>query len=268
MLKILTLSWEGKDKLEKLYPTLINSLNGIDYEWWIKDNGSKDKTVDLDDIWNNDQVHFIQYPHNRDNFSEGCNYLFKEANPKDDNYILLLNNDVMFNDTTSIKNMISIIEKDEDVGVVGARLLYTGTNILQHAGVVFVPNYHTPDHFRAKQVSDDKSKQNRLFQAITGACLLTTAKIFKDVGMLDHKLVWCFDDIDYCLSVKNKLNKKIVYCGNTNIYHEESASLKKNPVNRMFLQPNIKYFLTKWHGKYTIDRDIYIANPNYNLYTV
>ena len=37
MLKILTLSWQGNNKLARLYPTFLNALNDIDYEWWIKD---------------------------------------------------------------------------------------------------------------------------------------------------------------------------------------------------------------------------------------
>jgi GT2 family glycosyltransferase len=266
MLKILTLNWEGKDKLEKLYPTLINSLKGIDYEFYIKDNGSKDGSVDLGKIWNNNKLHIIPYPHNRDNFSEGVNFLFKEANPNDNDLILLLNNDVIFNDSTSIKNMISIMEKDKSVGVVGARQLYTGTNKIQHAGVVFIPFYDTPMHFRAGEVADDNSKLNRTFQAITGSVLITRTDIFKAAGQMPIQQRWAFDDVDFCLSVHYNLHKKIVYCGNTNIYHEESASLKKNPVNKLFLQHNLKTFLGKWHGKYSIDRDIYLTNPHHNLY--
>ena len=65
------------------------------------------------------------------------NYLFNIASPADNDTIMLLNNDVIFNDTTSINSMLNIMHKDPSVGVVGARLLYTGTNKLQHAGVVF-----------------------------------------------------------------------------------------------------------------------------------
>ena len=39
-----------------------------------------------------------------------------------------------------------------------------------------------------------------------------------------------------------------MYCGKTNVYHEESASLKKNPVNKMMMPHNVSAFRKKWEG--------------------
>jgi GT2 family glycosyltransferase len=262
LLHILTLNWNGKEKLKELYPSLIKSLSNIDYHWYIRDHNSNDGSQLLNDEWQNDKVSIIRYHTNKENFSQGCTWLFNEAKPSPDDYVMLLNNDVVFNDTTSISNMISLFEKDADIGVVGARLLYKDTNKLQHAGVIFVPGYKTPTHFRAHEVADDLSKQNREFQAITGAVLITKAKYFQ----MDSNLIWAFDDVDMCMTIKFDMHKKIVYCGNTNIFHEESASLKKNPVNKMFLKHNLQYFLTKWKDRYQIDQEAYITNPKHNLY--
>lgn len=273
MLHILTLNWNGKDKLKQLYPSLINSLSNIDYHWHIRDHNSNDGSQLLNDEWKNDKVNIIKYHTNTENFSQGCNFLFNQAKPNPEDYILLLNNDIVFNDTTSLKNMIELFEKDADIGVVGARLLYKGTNKMQHAGVIFVPGYKTPTHFRTGEVADELSKQNREFQAVTGAVLLTKAKYYENCFTnkgntkgLDQSLIWCFDDVDLSMAIKYNMNKKIVYCGNTNIFHEESASLKKNPVNKMFLKHNLQYFLTKWKDRYQIDQEAYTSNPKHNLY--
>jgi len=275
MLKILTLNWNGKDKLEKLYPSLINSLKNIDYEWFVKDNNSKDGSIEYLNSFNNNKVKVFAYPNNQQNFSEGCNYIFNKAAPKDNDYIMLLNNDIIFNDTESINKMLSIIKNDDSVGVVGARLLYTNTDLLQHAGVVFVPKYNTPIHFRGREKTDKDSEKNRLFQAVTGAICITKAEYYKNayttnksgISGLNENLNWAFDDIDLCLSVKYNLGKKIVYCGGTNISHEESASLKKNPTNKLFLKHNLTYFLNKWKDRYVIDREIYTKDNKYNLYS-
>lgn len=275
MLKIFTLSWNGKDKLQKLYPTLISSLSDVEYEWHIKDNGSQDDTMSLSKDWNNGRINLINYPHNRDNFSRGCNFLFKEASPKDDDLILLLNNDVSFIDKSSISSMINLIEKDANIGVVGARLLFTDTNKLQHAGVVFDPIYKTPTHFRLGQVSDKNAEQNRKFQAVTGAVWLTKSIYYQNIcttnssklNGLDELFIWSFDDIDGCLSINYNMNKKIVYCGTTNIYHEQSATLKKNPANKLFLNHNLLHLFNKWQKRYVIDGDIYKGNAKHNLYS-
>ena len=85
---------------------------------------------------------------------------------------------------------------------------------------------------------------------------------------MDENYFWAFDDVDLCLSIKYNMNKKIVYCGNTNIFHEESASLKKNPTNKLFLNHNLKYMFEKWAGRYDIDKKTYTENTRHNLYLV
>jgi|SRR5579885_2253900 len=273
MLYVFTLTWNGLDKLTKLKESLIPALQGINYTWLIKDNASKDETVSVASSWEGN-IKVIPYKDNRQNFAEGMNFLFNEASPADNDQILLLNNDVIFNDQNSLKSMREILGNDPEVGVVGARLLYTGTNRLQHAGVVFDPAFHAPIHFRCNEPSDEQAEKDRLFQVVTGAVLLTKADHFRNVykdnksgiNGMDERFIWAFDDVDFCLSIHHNLKKKIVYCGKTNIFHEESASLKKNPANKLFVNHNLKLLREKWNGRCLIDKDIYLRNPNHNLY--
>ena len=61
---------------------------------------------------------------------------------------------------------------------------------------------------------------------------------------------------------------KIVYCGNTVILHEESASLKKNPVQKLFMHNNVTHFKKKWwdgqNPRYKLDHQAYISNSAHN----
>jgi len=97
-------------------------------------------------------------------------------------------------------------------------------------------------------------------QAVTAALALTRGKEFGNIWTnkdgsrgMDEGFFWCFDDVDACLSIKYKQNKRVVYCGKTKIYHEESASLKKNPVNKLMSPHNVGYFRKKWGGVYKKD---------------
>lgn len=273
MLHLLTLTWNAVDKLSALHDSLMPALEGIEHRWLIKDNASKDETVSKASTWG-ETVKVIPYKDNRQNFSEGCNFLFKEANPADNDYVMLLNNDIIFNDKDSIKKMLDLIQKDNSVGMVGARLLYTNTDLLQHAGVVFNPTYKTPMHFRAGQKSDEEAARNREFQVVTGAVCITKAEYFRNafdknksgIKGMDENYFWAFDDVDLCLSIKYNLNKKIVYCGSTNIFHEESASLKKNPTNKLFLNHNLQYMFNKWGNRYVIDQKTYTDDKKHALY--
>ena len=273
MLHLLTLTYNGLDRLTKLYKSLIPALGNTSYTWHIKDNGSKDDTVETVKSWEGN-IRVVAYKDNRQNFAEGMNYIFHDAAPADNDLVMMLNNDVIFNDTTSITNMTEIIRKDPKVGAVGARLLYTDSNLLQHAGVVFDKTYNTPMHFRARQPTDENAEKNRLFQVVTGAVLVTRASNYRNVckknksGLvgMDENFHWAFDDVDLCLSINYHQKQKIVYCGNTNIFHEESASLKKNPVNKLFLNHNLMYLFDKWQKTYVIDGDIYVKDTKHNLY--
>jgi GT2 family glycosyltransferase len=267
----LTLTWNNFNRLNKLKESLVPLLKGDDL-WLIKDNASKDNTVEKIIEWNNKNIKVIAYKDNTHNFSQGMNYLFNEASPKDNDDIMLLNDDVVFNDDKSIKLMQTILNK-KNVGVVGARLCYLNSNILQHAGVVFNEKCRSPEHFRLNEVSDFNAEKNRLFQVVTGAVLLTKAEYFKNVFVnksgnkgMDENYHWAFDDVDFCLSIKYNMKKDIVYCGKTDIFHEESSSLKKNPVNHLFLNHNLNYLRNKWNNKVIYDKEQYISNTNCRLF--
>lgn len=269
MLNILTLTWNKLDKLRALKESLIPALEGIDYTWFIKDNASIDNTAEEASSWG-DKVNVTKYKDNLQNFSQGMNHIFNVAAPKDKDLVMLLNNDMTIGDKTSIHKMISLLKGD--VGAVGAKLLYTGSRKIQHAGVIF-PNHGLPLNYRRGDQDDAVASQNRYFQAVTGAIMVMRADTYKNIcttnksgiGGLCENLIWCFDDIDACLSIVNNQDKKIVYCGETNIFHDESASLKENPVNKLFMDYNVKYFQNKWRGKYLNDLDKYATNQKYNL---
>jgi len=276
----LTLSWEGIEDLKKMRLGLCQNM-AILYnkegklmpgcevaEWHIRDNGSKDGTVKEVNGWrylSDSNVICTPYDigHNRDSFATGVNYLFEKANPKDDDLVVLVNNDVEFPKHDSILKMHRLMKKTK-AAVVGVRLLYTGTDKLQHAGVIFGPRYgNMPYHFRHGEKSDSNAKKNRYFQAVTAAVCLINPVSFRRVGGMDEKFDgWCFEDVDLFLRIGQ--DEKIAYCGDTFIYHEESASLKKNPVNKLFMNKSVRYFREKWSGKYDLDHEKYLADSKYN----
>jgi GT2 family glycosyltransferase len=262
MIKVLTLTWNGNHLLNNLKDGLIKNLNktGLPWAWFIRSNGCKDETIE--NFSNVENVYLQKMSNNIASFAQGVNSLALFSGDiarSEDDYYLLLNNDIAFKDDMSLSNMISLLK--DDVAIVGARLLYPGTNKLQHAGVIFSKKYNNmPWHYRASEESDSEAMKNREFQAVTGACLLTKANTYNEIK-LDERFMWAFEDIAYCLSVKSK-GKKVVYCGKTEMEHGESVSLKKNPVNKLMMPSNVKNF--KDNYVYSIDHDLYLNNKNYN----
>ena len=255
MIQILTLTWNGLDKMKALHDGLARNIDNVGEEviWYVRDNGSKDDTVKwLKEYDGPINIKTLIKDHNRDNFAQGVNSLAEMARedwrPKvivkgrsvgatsmaahaASNKFMFLNNDIVFGDDVSLKKMNDLYKSNSDIGMVGARLLYNDTNKLQHAGVIFSKQYGLmPYHYRHGEESDKAAEQNRYFQAVTAACSLLCAEKFFEVGCLDQKFSWAFEDIDLCLKFNE--TKRIAQCGKTKIFHEESASLKKNPVNK------------------------------------
>ena len=256
---IQTLNWNGKELLERLYKTLIPAVNKFDYKWLVKDNNSKDGSVEFLKSIQGDRVDVLYCSHNTDSFASGMNILFDMANPSDEDLILLLNNDVWFGDDTSIVEMSKLLTSE--VGEVGARILLPNGK-LQHAGVYFSKKYnYFPYHYKHHEPPDSETEQNRELQAVTAALALLRAgdyrRICTDnksgrVGLCENYF-FAFEDIDASLSIKYNLNKKIMYCGKTNVFHEEGSTLKKNPIHKLMMGQNTKIFREKWFGVYKKD---------------
>jgi GT2 family glycosyltransferase len=277
LIHVLTLSWNGFDKLETLHPGLIKNLKitGQDYIWHIRSNGCKDGTIEKISNWDNKNIVSYAIEHNRDNFAQGMNYLTEQAKSNKEDILLFMNNDVKFIDDNSLFNMLDLLNKNAQISMVGARLLYNNTNKLQHAGVIFGAKYnHMPYHFRHTEESDVNAEKNRYFQAVTAAVCMVKSKDFQEVGGFNPAYFWSFEDIDLCLRI-GRLDKKIAYCGKTFICHEESASLKKNPINKMFLTHNVlefqRNFWENGHNKkqkdggYEDDHSSYLNVPDHNV---
>ncbi|MDO5564323.1 MAG: glycosyltransferase [Eubacteriales bacterium] len=140
-------------------------------------------------------------------------------------YILFLNNDIKMINKDSIKEMYSYIKR-EDVGIVGAKLLYSDDTI-QHAGVVigfggiaghtFISTYDKENAYmhRNNAICD--------YSAITAACMLTKKSLFNKVNGFNKDFKVAFNDIDYCMKIRS-LGKRVVYNPYASFYHYESKT--------------------------------------------
>jgi len=261
----LTLTWCNRRKLQKLYESLLKVKDTLDCDlkWLIRDNNSTDDTNVFVPYWNQDLIHYYKYNTNSENFSQGNNYLFNKAKGlglNSDDFILLLNDDIEFKDSNSLNKMLALFS--DKVAIVGSRLLFPDGR-LQHAGVVFVQNDKGkfPHNYRSGSPDDDIARINREFQAVTGACMLVRAKYLQST-LLNEALSWGYEDVDLCLRMVSR-QKRVLYCGETEIIHDESSSLNKNHQNQNFFFKNLVYFNRQWGGKFDVDISKYDGNKSY-----
>lgn len=197
------------------------------------------------------------------NYSAINNFGAKYA---DGDYFLLLNNDTEVITPQWLENMMGYCQR-EDVGIVGAKLLYPD-NTVQHAGVVVgiagfaghiltgYDRYATGYLWRLCTTQDES--------AVTGACLMVKRSVYEAVGGLDESFAVGLNDIDFCLRVR-ALDKLVVFTPEACLYHYESKSrgLENTPEKKARLQREVDHFRER-HGDFLKAGDPYY-NPNLSI---
>lgn len=251
-----------KDHPELIVNTL-DSLLKTDYEYFgvtLVDNGS-DLTV-MQPIYDKYSELFIEqggrdfkliYEKGPFNFSAQVN---KGASSSYSiKYLLLLNNDVEILSPSWLKELVWPMEVFQDVGAVGARLLYpNGT--LQHAGVLMGVG-GIAGHCHKYLPLGNAGYFSRVMtlhevSAVTGACLLVRKQAFYDVGGLCESMPGAFNDVDFCLKLR-KAGHRILYQPWSVLYHYESASRGVDDGNDPIFLSAIKTMQNRWAAEIAYD---------------
>jgi GT2 family glycosyltransferase len=144
--------------------------------------------------------------------------------------LVLLNNDTEVITGDWVEEMLGHLYQ-EGVGVVGAKLLF-GDGRVQHAGDAVGPG-GCADHLHVGIPADaggycDRAIVAQEVSAVTGACLMTFASLYRRLGGLDARNVpIAFSDVDFCLRVQ-ELGYRVVFTPHARLYHLESASRGKD----------------------------------------
>ncbi len=142
-------------------------------------------------------------------------------------FLLFLNNDVQIQQADWLRLMVNEALADPHVAIVGVKLLYPN-DAVQHAGVVLGVGGVASHAFRMLP-KDTRGYANRAvcaqeMSAVTAACMLCRADVFRDVGMFDEAhLAVAFNDVDLCLRV-GRAGYRIVMTPAVVLHHHESIS--------------------------------------------
>lgn len=139
--------------------------------------------------------------------------------------LLVLNDDTEMVTPDWIERMVMYTELTE-IGAVGARLIWPDGRP-QHVGVLF-ENGGYPGHIYRGFSPDFPGYSNNVlvaqnYQAVTAACLMTSRSAFDDVGGFSTLFPNNYNDMDFCLKLRNS-GRRVVYDPDTVLYHFESSS--------------------------------------------
>ena len=164
-------------------------------------------------------------------------------------YLLFMNNDIELIAKNFVEEMLGFAQR-EDVGIVGARLLYEDDTI-QHAGVVIGFGGIAGHTFIGLHKSENSYFNRAMcaqdYSAVTAACMMSKRSVFDAVGGFTEELAVAFNDIDYCMKVR-KLGKLVVYAPYAVLHHYESKSrgLEDTPEKVARFNREIATFAKRW----------------------
>lgn len=200
----------------------------------------------------------------------GNNLGIKEAKGR---YILVLNPDTLLS-SSAILTLFNYLEKNEEVGLVGPKLLYPDGS-LQYSCARF-PGFFIPvlrrtflgNKFKKQRDSfimvDFDHKSIKEVDWLMGSCLMFRKSWKKADGtefqpLFDERYFMYFEDIDLCREIK-KNGKKVIYNPEAIVIHDHARESAKNPwyialfrdkITRIHIYSWIKYFM-KWGFKNNI----------------
>ena len=253
------------DDLDKCVKSIINKSEYKNIEFIIVENNStEDKTFayyeKLQKEYENVKV--VKWEEGF-NYSAINNYGVSFAKGE---YLLFLNNDTEMITPTAINELLGCCMR-EDVGVVGAKLLYSDDTV-QHAGVVVGFGGYA-GHVNIGIRRDDygymvRAQINCNYSAVTAACMITKKELFEQVGGFDEQFVVACNDVDYCLKVR-ETGKWVVFNAFSEWYHYESKSrgYEDTPEKLKRFEGEVAKFQKKWPE--ILEKGDPFYNPNFPI---
>ncbi len=236
------------DDLDKCLHSITDRQNYTNYEIIIIENNSVEeatfkyyKKIEAE----YDCVKVIYWKHEF-NYSKINNFGAEHAEGE---YLLLLNNDTEMLEEDCLRELLSFGTRPE-VGVVGAKLLYEDDTV-QHAGIVIGFGGLAAHSFVGNDIEDGgyqlRASLPQDLSAVTGACLLTRRLVYEEAGKMEPELEVAFNDVDYCLKVRDK-NYLVVYNPYALLHHYESKSRGNDDTYEKMVrfEKEIEYMREKW----------------------
>lgn len=197
---------------------LLSSIFKMDYnnfEVIVVDNGSTDNINEITNLY--PSINMIKNETNHgvgSGFNKGIKYAISAHIYK---YLWLLDSDLLV-DKNCLSVLVDILEKDEKIGIAGAK-------ILNKNNPTFIVEIGAKTDLKTGQVfplfcNEPDFPSNGVFEVDYVGCGISLIRVeaIKNVGLLDERYFFLWEDTDYGLAM-NRKGYKIVSVSNAIVYH-------------------------------------------------
>ena len=213
-LSIIIVTWNSEAQIEGNLRALLDSKKDFEFEIFVVDNNSEDKTVQVI----KDHFPTVSLIENEANlgFAKANNQVIRQV---DSDYVLLLNPDMIVKKDTLAK-MIEWMDENQQASVAGCRLLDDqGETVKQvrklpslfdQAAIAMKLPHFFKNVLKKYIVEDFDYEKEQIVDSIRGAFFMINKKNIADLKMfqnrtmpeLDERFFIWFEEVDFCRQVK------------------------------------------------------------------
>lgn len=215
---IIIVNWNGL----KLTDACLESLKNINYPYYkivLVDNASTDGSSSYFKAHYND-VKLITLSKNT-GFTGGNNTGMQWALEQGFDYIMLLNNDTVVNDTSFLTKMVEVMKQNENIAIACPTIFYYNSGKIWYAGGK-LSLWSGWKHYHA---IPDSSKKKYKTGYVTGCCLLAKSDMIREIGFLNNAYFLSVEDVEWSLRAKNN-GWELAYIPDSILLHKDSMSSK------------------------------------------
>lgn len=262
-LSIIVNHYRTPEVLKICLKSIKENLSDADFDWEIivTDGATIEKTKEMMEE-NFPDIVFITFEKNV-GFGKLVNSAIKKAKGE---YIFIINADILAEEKKTIEKMLSYIEKNNDVGMVGPKLLNVNNTVQQSCFRFYTPltvicrrtalsktffGKKILNYFLMKDIFNNKNITEPIpVDWLMGSAMLVRKSDLGKVGVFDENFFMYFEDVDWARRFwENGL--KVIYFPKSVMYHYHFQSSKKKSLfdsllskyARIHIKSALKYFI-------------------------
>jgi GT2 family glycosyltransferase len=248
-ISIIIVNWNTRDLLQSCLESILKTIHDISYEIICVDNASRDGSVAmLQDKYR--EVRLIQNEKNR-GFGAANNQAMRIMTGR---YALLLNSDTVLTEN-AVRELYAFMETHPSAAMACGQLLNADggkqnsvasfPNLLTLLTNTSLLEYLFPNRYPSKRYNHDKPIE---VDSCIGACLLVRKKAIDDVGMLDERYFFFFEETDWAYQMK-EAGWNVFHVPAAFIYHLQGQSIGRDIQSRIEFYRSRYQFFRKWKSR-------------------
>jgi len=256
-LSIIILTFNSENLLRRCLSSIQENTTLNNYEVIIIDNNSTDGTRQFLKSMENNSYRFILNAKNR-GVGPARNQGLKITKSE---YILILDVDTVVT-SGAIDKLVDYLDQNPKCGLAAPKLIDVQGRLQftcrKYPTIVSKFLRRVPFNWAQELLSEEEMHDwdhacIREVDYVIGACQLIRRSVVEEIGLLDEKIFYGPEDIDFCLRIW-QAGYKVVFCPEAVIIHDEQRITRKKVFSRLSCKhaKGLAYFF--WKHKYLFSR--------------